>query len=137
MTRSSRGAARHEDRHFRFADTNQRVASSTRELFVAWFPRALAPVVRYSIYALLDDEMIRSFGFPEPLPLTRPLLRRLLKLRGRAARWLPARRSPHFFTDDRNRTHSNGYRIAELGPPRLVEAERRRVPPDTPPDGLR
>jgi len=35
------------------------------------------------------------------------------------------RRTPHFFTDSRNRTYPNGYRIGELGPPRLVAAERR------------
>ena len=87
----------------------------------------VAPVVRYSIYAMLDDVMIRSFGFPEPLPLTRPALRGALKLRGMAVRWLPPRRTPHFSTDDRNRTHPAGYRISELGPPKLVETEKRRA----------
>jgi hypothetical protein len=82
--------------------------------------------VRYGIYAMLDDQMIAAFGFPRPLPLTRPLLRGALKLRGHAVRWFPPRREPHFFTDDRNRTHPDGYRIAEIGPRRLVAAEQRR-----------
>lgn len=82
--------------------------------------------MRYGIYAMLDDEMIGAFGFPKPLPLTRSLLRGALKMRGRVLRLLPPRREPHFFTADRNRTHPNGYRIAELGPERLVEADRRR-----------
>jgi hypothetical protein len=67
-----------------------------------------------------------AFGFPKPLPLTRPLLRASLKLRGAAVRWLPPRRTPHFFTDNRNRTYPDGYRISGLGPPRLVAAEKRR-----------
>jgi hypothetical protein len=117
----------YERAQFGFAETNQRVGSSTRDLFAAWFPRALKPIVRYSIYAMLDDSMIAAFGFPRPLPLTRPLLRAGLKLRGTAVRWLPPRRKPHFFTDNRNRTYPRGYRIAELGPPRLVAAERRRA----------
>lgn len=116
----------YERRHFRFAETNQRVGTATRELFVAWFPRLLAPFVRYGIYAMLDEEMITSFGFPKPLPLSRPLLRRLLRLRGQAVRWLPPRRTPHFFTDDRNRSHPEGYRISQLGPPRLIAAEEKR-----------
>ncbi len=116
----------YEREHFRFTATNQRVGTSTRDLFVAWFPRIVAPVVRYSIYAMLDEAMISSFGFPQPLPLTRPTLRAMLKLRGRIVRWLPPRRTPHFFTDDRNRTHPRGYAISELGPPRLVAAEKRR-----------
>jgi len=121
----------YERQHFRFAETNQRVGTSTRDLFVAWFPRVLTPFVRYSIYAMLDESMITAFGFPKPLPLTRPMLRGVLKLRGRAVRWLPPRRQPHFFTDNRNRTHPEGYQISNLGPPRLVDAEKRRA--TTPP----
>ena len=117
----------YERQTFRFAETNQRVATSTRDLFASWFPRLFTPVVRYSIYALLDEAMIASFGFPRPLPLTRPLLRSALKLRGRVVRWLPPRRTAHFFTDARNRTHPEGYRISELGPPRLVAAESKRA----------
>ena len=116
----------YERAQFRFAETNHRVGSSTRDLFAAWFPRIFTPVVRYSIYAMLDDSMITAFGFPRPLPFTRPMLRASLKLRGRFVRWLPPRREPHFFTDSRNRTYPHGYRITELGPPRLVAAEKRR-----------
>lgn len=116
----------YERKTFRFAETNQRVGTSTRDLFAAWFPRFLTPIVRYSIYAMLDDDMIRSFGFPQPLPLTRPVLRSMLKLRGWAIGWLPPLREPHFFTDDRNRTHPQGYEIAKLGPPKLVAAETKR-----------
>jgi hypothetical protein len=121
----------YEREQFRFADTNQRVGASTRDLFAAWFPRVFTPIVRYSIYAMLDDSMLQAFGFPKPLPLTRPLLRGALQLRGRVVRFLPPRRTPHFLTDDRNRTHPNGYDISRLGPPKLVAAEQRREEPDT------
>jgi len=120
----------YERQHFRFAETNQRVGTATRDLFASWFPRIFTPFVRYSIYAMLDEAMVTSFGFPRPLPLTRPLLRGLLRLRGHAVGWLPPRRSAHFFTDDRNRTHPEGYRISQLGPPRLVAAETRRSEAD-------
>jgi len=115
----------YERRHFRFAETNQRVGTATRDLFASWFPRVLTPVVRYSIYAMLDEAMIRSFGFPKPLPFTRALLVGALKVRGRAVRWLPPRRTAHFFTDDPNWTYPDGYRISELGPPHLVAGRRR------------
>jgi ER-bound oxygenase mpaB/B'/Rubber oxygenase, catalytic domain len=112
---------------FRFAETNHRIGAATRDLFAAWFPPTFSAVVRYSIYALLDEPTIAAFGFPKPLPLTRSLLRAALTLRGRAVRWLPPRRKAYFFTDSRNRTYPRGYRISELGPPRLVAAERRRA----------
>jgi len=116
----------YEREQFQFAETNHRVGASTRDLFTTWFPRVFTPAVRYSIYAMLDDSMIAAFGFPRPLPMTRTVLRFCLQARGRVVRWFPPRREPHFFTDDRNRTHPGGYRIAELGPTRLVAAERRR-----------
>lgn len=112
--------------HFLFAETNRKIGSATRDLFASWFPRVLAPVVHYSIYALLDDEMLRAFGFPRPLPLTRQLIGAAPKLRGAISGWLPPRRKPHFFTDNRNRTHPTGYDIGAIGPRRLIDAEKRR-----------
>jgi hypothetical protein len=121
----------YEREHYRFAGSNQRVGSATRDIFASWFPSVFTPLVRYAIYAMLDDHAIAAFGFPRPLPLTRLLLRSALKLRGGVVRWLPPRREPHFFTDSPNRTHPDGYRIAGLGPPRLVAAERRRQSGET------
>lgn len=86
-----RWSAEYEQRHFRLAETNHRVGAATRDLFASWFPRVFTPVVRYGIYAMLDERMITAFGFPKPLPFTRPLLRGVLKLRGRALRWFPPR----------------------------------------------
>lgn len=107
----------YEARHFRFAESNRAIGTATRELFVSWFPGPLAPVVRMSIHALLDDAMLDAFGFPRPPSWFRRLVIGSLKLRGRAVRYLPPRKRAHFFSHDRNRSHPNGYRIDELGPP--------------------
>lgn len=131
----ARWAADYERRHFRFEESNRRVGAATRDLFASWYPRIATPLVRYGIYALLDDPMIEAFGFPRPLPGTRPLIRGALRLRGRLVRRLPPRRRPHFFTDNPNRTHPEGYEIAALGPPRLVAAERNRAEAAPPPNG--
>ncbi|TMQ70800.1 MAG: DUF2236 domain-containing protein [Candidatus Eisenbacteria bacterium] len=126
-------AAAYEREHFHFAETNQKIGSATRDLFASWFPRLTAPIVNYSIYALLDDDMLQAFGFPKPLPLTRPMIRAGLKLRGAFIRWLPPRRQPHFFTDNPNLTHPKGYEIDKLGPPKLVASEERaKAQADTP-----
>ena len=82
-------------------------------------------MVHNSIYALLDDAMLEAFGFPQPLPFSRGMTAGALKRRGKLVRWLPARSKPNFFTGRRNRTWRRGYRIAELGPPRMVETEGR------------
>ena len=112
-----------EATHFRFADTNNRVGSSTRELFTSWFPRFLAPIVRSSIYAMLNDQMIEAFGFPRPAPGMRAMVAAMLRLRGRIVRMLPARKKAHFFADGKNRTYPRAYAISRLGPPNLVDHE--------------
>ena len=53
----------YERQHYRFSETNHRVGVATREMFVSWMPRPLAPIVRSAIYALLDDALIDAFGF--------------------------------------------------------------------------
>ena len=117
----------YEKAQFKFADTNQKIGSATRDLFASWYPRLVAPLVHYGIYALLDDDMIHAFGFPRPLPFSRALAAAGLRLRGHIVRWLPVRTTPNFFTDRPNRTHPHGYAIGALGPPRLVEAEKRKL----------
>jgi hypothetical protein len=107
---------------FRFAETNRRVGSATRDLFASWFPRLFAPMVRHGIYAMLDGRMLAAFGFPRPFKFMPPLARFALKARGKFVRFLPPRRKPHFFVDIPNRTYPKGYEIAELGPPRFRKA---------------
>jgi len=123
-------AREYERTQFRFAETNRRIGTATRDLFASWFPRIATSLVRYGIYAMLDDAMITSFGFPQPLPGTRSLLRYALRLRGLVVRRFPPRRRGHFFSDNKNRTHPTGYAISALGPPKLVAAETRRNGPE-------
>jgi hypothetical protein len=118
-----RFSAEYERKYFRFAETNQRVGAATRELFVSWFPGFLAPVVRRSIHAMLDETMLRAFGFPDPGSFLRGFVAFALRTRGRLIRLLPPRRKAHFITHDRNRTYPRGYEIAELGPPAAVREE--------------
>jgi hypothetical protein len=112
-------ACDYERDNFRFAETNQRIGAATRDLFASWMPRIFAPLVRWGIYALLDDAMLASFGFPRPFGFMRQLVSGALKLRGRIVCILPARKTSNFFTDRRNRTYPRGYEIAELGPPNV------------------
>ncbi len=109
----------YEQKHFRYADTNQHVGSATRDLFASWFPRLFAPMVRHGIYAMLDERMLAAFGFPRPLGFMPPLARFALKMRGKIVRFFPPRKKPHFFTDIPNRTYPHGYEISQLGPSRL------------------
>jgi hypothetical protein len=106
----------YERRNYRFTEANRRVGAATRELFVGWFPRFLAPLVRSAIYALLDDRLIAAFGFPQPSRLMRWLVPGALRVRAKVARLMPLRRHPRLRTETRHPTYPSGYVIEELGP---------------------
>jgi hypothetical protein len=114
----------YENRHFRYTEANRRVGAATVEMFASWFPRMLRPLVRRSIYAFLEDSLIAAFGFPRPSRVLRFLVIRALVLRGRAVRWLPARRHARLRTEIKRRSYPSGYRIEELGPVNSGEATR-------------
>ena len=111
----------YERQHFRFTESSRRVGAATRELFVRWFPRALAPVVRASIHALLDDPLLEAFGFPRSSGFWRLLVSAGLRLRARLLRLCPPRRRPRLRTEMRHRSYPAGYTIERLGPPGTVE----------------
>ena len=106
----------YEKKHYRFTESNQRVGSATREIFVRWFPRPFAPLVRATIYAMLDAPLIEAFGFPQPSPILSRLVPMSLRLRGNLLRLLPPRKRPHLRTEGRHRTYPKGYVIEQLGP---------------------
>ena len=106
----------YERQHYRFSETNHRVGVATREMFVSWMPRPLAPIVRSAIYALLDDALIDAFGFPSPSRTIRWLVPATLRLRARLLRLSPRRRTPRLRTEMRRATYRDGYTIERVGP---------------------
>lgn len=114
----------YEARHFRHTDAGQRVVGATREMFAAWFPRPLRPLVREAIYALLDEPARRAAGFPAPGRLARSLAPRALRLRARIAARLPARQRPRLRTLLKRPTYPNGYQLSDVGPSYFLETRR-------------
>src|SRR5205807_1083804 len=109
-----------ERTEFCFTEANYRVGAATRELFASWFPRFTRPLVRRVIYAMLDDPLIKAFGFPEPSPALRWLVSSALKMRAHCLRWLPRRQRPLLRTEMKQRSYPHGYQIERLGPPQTV-----------------
>jgi hypothetical protein len=106
----------YETRHFRCTDASRRVGAATIAMFASWFPRVLRPLVRRSMYAIMDDPVIAGFGFPQPSPAMRAFVSVALLLRAVLLRLLPARRRPRLRTEMTHRSYPDGYRIEELGP---------------------
>src|SRR5699024_8410728 len=122
----------YESRNFVYAETNFEIGTYTVDLFAAWFPTPLRPMVRRGVYAMLTDQMAAAFGFPPGSPRLRALLETGLRMRSRLVRLLPPRQRSRTTRDPRNRTYPqypDGYRPRDLGTPRAkptVAARRRR-----------
>lgn len=107
----------YEREHFRYTEAAGRVGRTTRELFVSWMPRPLAPLVRSAIHALVDEPIREAFGFPRPSRLILCITPAMLRIRGTIMRLLPPRRRPRYRTAKPRADYPVGYRIEELGPP--------------------
>jgi hypothetical protein len=107
----------YEKLRFRYTAANARVAAATREMFAAWFPRPLRPLVRLSIRGLLDEPLLRAFGLEAPPRGVARAADLALRLRARLLHVLPKRRKPKLRTRIARRDYPDGYRIEALGPP--------------------
>ncbi|BAL87521.1 hypothetical protein AMIS_23010 [Actinoplanes missouriensis 431] len=112
--------AAYEEQHFTYSDTNRQIGEHTVDLFAGWFPPVLRPAARVGVRSLLDDRMLRAFGFePAPRWLT-AVAEASLRAKAAGERFLPPRRVSRLAHSPRNRTYP-GYpdsvRISEMGPP--------------------
>jgi hypothetical protein len=119
----------YEQQHFRRSETNHRVGTATLEMFGSWFPRMARPLVRSSMYALMDEPILEGFGFPRPSPWLRRLVEGAMKLRARVLRLLPPRQQPRLRTEMHHLSYPHGYRIEALGPPGTVEQLTAEIAP--------
>ncbi|HEY8666788.1 MAG TPA: hypothetical protein VIL86_08995 [Tepidisphaeraceae bacterium] len=85
-------------------------------MFCSWFLKPLRFLVRWSMYSLMEDVLLRAFGFPNPPWPMRGTTVASLKLRAGALRLLPKRKLPFLRTQMKHRSHPNGYAIEHLGP---------------------
>jgi len=76
----------YERKHFVYSDANYRVGEATIKIFLGWYPKPLSPLVRETIYAMLDDPLREAFGFPAASSSLRMLAEGTLKLRGQLIR---------------------------------------------------
>jgi len=115
----------YEAAHFRYADTNRRIGSITRDMLIGFYlPRPLVRFGRPAVHALLDRPLSEGLGFPvTPAWLGRSVVA-ALRLRAGVLRLLPPRHQPRLLTQVPRPTYPNGYRIEELGTFRATPRSR-------------
>ncbi|MFE5393616.1 oxygenase MpaB family protein [Streptomyces sp. NPDC056568] len=106
----------YEEAHFAWDEEARRVADGTLDLMASWYPGALAPLLRTGTLALLDAPLLSAFRYTPPSATSRAIVRRAVRLRGRAVRLMPPRRAPHHARQNREiKGYPDGYLLAELG----------------------
>ncbi|GAA0448500.1 peptidase [Paractinoplanes deccanensis] len=124
----------YEEEHFVHSAANREIGDYTVNLFAAWFPPFLRPAARLGVRGMLDEPMLRAFGFdPAPAWVTR-LASTGLRTRAHALRFFPPRRRSVLGVARHNRTYPgypDGYEPSDLGappPPAGLPPEFRRRP---------
>ncbi|MFF9624203.1 oxygenase MpaB family protein [Streptomyces griseosporeus] len=106
----------YEKTHFGWDEDARRVSDATLALMASWYPRPLAPLLRTATLALLDEPLLHAFRYTPPGPAIRTLVRRAVRMRGRAVRLLPPRRAPHFARQNWEiKSYPDGYEVNDLG----------------------
>ena len=111
----------YERQNFVYSPTNQRVAESTLNLFLSWFPSLSRPLIKPGVKALFDERSLSAFGWSNPPGWIRNLVENSLKLRGQISKRLLARQKPDFFTDSKIKSYPNGYAMEDLGPQKMLD----------------
>ena len=105
----------YEEAHFGWDEGARRVSDATLDLMAGWYG-PLAPVVRGASMALLDDTLLEAFRYEQPKPAVTKTVRTALKLRAKAVRLLPPRRTPHYARQNPEiKGYPNGFRVSGLG----------------------
>lgn len=94
-----------------------RLAAVMFQLLESWVPALVRPLVRPGLSALVDDAVLGCFGLPPAPRWLKWLVPAVLRLRARALRMWPRRRTPGYYVDKPLRSYVDGYSVAELGPP--------------------
>lgn len=112
----------YEAERFEFAPQNRRVAEASIRIVTGWFPSFTRPLVRRVTIAMLDEPLREALGLPAQPGWLSVVLRKALRLRGRALRWMPPRPASRPYLHDPRRTYPFGYTLSDLGPAWVHEA---------------
>jgi len=106
----------YEAKHFRYAASNTRVASKTRDLFLGFYlPKALCKTARPIIYAMMDERLLTAFQFPKANKLTQIFVQQSLALRKLFLKIYPKNHREKCLTARPRPTYPMGYAIKDLG----------------------
>ncbi|GAB3921386.1 oxygenase MpaB family protein [Larkinella terrae] len=118
---------RYEAEHFRYAESNRRIADATVRIVEGWFPKPLRFAVQPTFAALINDKLREAFGYKKPAAWFCQLLEGSFWLRKWPLRWLTFKPYPTLVENTFHRTYKAGLpNLEELGPEKISQRIRQR-----------
>jgi len=113
-----------ETEHFRYDESNRRLANATVRIVEDWFPKALRPLVQPTFAALINDRLRQAFGYQRPAGWFVGLVNGALWVRKWPLRWITFEAYPVLVENSLHRYyHKTGLpEVEALGPEKLVRA---------------
>jgi hypothetical protein len=114
----------YEKKHFRYTESNRRIADATVKIVQGWFPGFLRPAVQPVFAALISEPPRQAFGYRCPPRWFRALIQGALHLRKLLLRYVTLESYP-------KRINNSTYRSYRQGPPDIEalgpETLRKRI----------
>ncbi len=115
----------YEDRHFRYTDSNRKIADATVAIVQGWFPRLLHPLVRPTFAALINDKLRLAFGYQRPPVYFISLTTSALWIRKWPLRWITFKPYPTLVEKTTFRHYPDGPpEIEAVGPEDIINSQR-------------
>ncbi|GAB16744.1 hypothetical protein GOEFS_013_00080 [Gordonia effusa NBRC 100432] len=106
----------YELKHFAYDEGARRVADSTLHLLTTFYPRPARQLVELFSRALMDEPLLKAFGYREPGRVVQAVSQGALRLRARLLSVFPSRTEPMFVRDMPNiRSYPDGHVLEEMG----------------------
>ncbi|WP_266368171.1 oxygenase MpaB family protein [Tellurirhabdus rosea] len=113
----------YEANHFRYTESNRRIADATVRIVENWFPAPLRPLVQPSFAALISPKLREAFGYQTPPGWFKGMLQAAFWLRKWPLRYLTFESYPALIANRHYRSYRKGIpEIEELGPPQKVKS---------------
>lgn len=114
----------YETTHFRYTESNRRIADATVKIVQGWFPALLHPLVQPTFAALIDDKLRMAFGYQKPPARFSDLTISTLRLRRWPLRWITFKPYPMLIEKTTFRYYPDGTPAIEAVGPEDILAKR-------------
>ena len=112
----------YEDKHFRYTESNRKIADATVRIVAGWFPRFLHPLVQPTFAALINDKLRLAFGYKKPPVWFSAVTTGALWLRKWPLRWVTFENYPSTINKTTYRSYPGGApEIETVGPQEILK----------------